>query len=841
VAVPLYLDTDYAVASAQPVTLGLPFPKGTLREVGNVALLASAETTLPVQTAPLARWSDGSIKWLLLDFIVQALREGHSKWWFEPGAACSAHTQRLRLQESQHALTIDTGTARFRVDRRKGLEGTRVLLTDRWGKVCCPRIDEAVIETRDPVRTTIRLVGAFPDHVPCRFVARLCFFAGTGLARMRLTLHNPQRARHRGGLWDLGDPGSIFFRDLSIEATVPEGASVLWSAEAGQSRRASAEVGLEIYQDSSGGENWRSQNHVNHQGQVPCTFRGYRVRTGGKEETGLRASPVVGLSGPAGGVVAAVPDFWQQFPKAIEAEPGLLRVRLFPGQFGDLFELQGGEQKTYTVWLHFGTGDDTSVLDWVHHPIIARADPEWYCASEAIPCIAPAREGSQLEAFLQDALQGSRSFFARREVIDEYGWRNYGEIFADHEAAYYEGAGPVISHYNNQYDMVLGALLQYFRTGERCWFELLDPLARHVIDIDIYHTDQDKAAYNGGLFWFTDHYLTAATSTHRCYSRANCASGDISYGGGPGSAHNFTTGLLHYYYLTGDLNAADAVLGLADWVVNMDDGSRNILGVLDDLPTGLASAGPGDDYQGPDRSAGLSINALLDGWLLSGRAHYLDKAEELIRRCIHPRDDVAARNLLDVEFRWSYTVFLSSLARYVSLKAETGKLDFMYAYAQASLLHYAGWMLANEVAYFEQREKLKYPTEAWAAQDFRKANVLRHAAAHAGEPLRSRLLQRGEELADRAWRDLGQFETRTVARAIAILMVEGTLDSFCRSQPIPSAPSVVDPPDFGWPVRFVPQKQRVRAQFRTVPGLLGAVYHLANPRRWWRYIGPRGR
>ena len=53
------------------------------------------------------------------------------------------------------------------------------------------------------------------------------------------------------------------------------------------------------------------------------------------------------------------------------------------------------------------------------------------------------------------------------------------------------------------------------------WRVLMDDLARHVADIDIYHTVEDKAAYNGGLFWHTCHYVDAGTSTHRSYPRAN--------------------------------------------------------------------------------------------------------------------------------------------------------------------------------------------------------------------------------------------------------------------------------------------------------------------------------
>jgi hypothetical protein len=437
-----------------------------------------------------------------------------------------------------------------------------------------------------------------------------------------------------------------------------------------------------------------------------------------------------------------------------------------------------------------------------------------------------------LQELLVGAVEGSNSFFARREVIDEYGWRNYGELYADHEALHYNGPEPIISHYNNQYDTVYGTLLQFFRTGERRWLTLHDALARHVIDIDIYHTDRDRAAYNGGMFWHTDHYRDAGTASHRSYSRANATPDPHAYGGGPGCAHNYTTGLLHYYYHTGDRAARDAVLSLANWVINMDDGKQNILGWLDDGPTGLASSNAEIDFSGPGRGVGNSVNALLDGWLLTREERYLEKAEELIRRVVHPDDDVAARDLLQVEQRWSYTIFLSALLRYLDLKAESGDLGLMYAYAQASLLRYAAWMAEHERPYFDQVEKLEYPTETWPAQEFRKANVMRLAAAYADEPLRTRLLQRGHELSERAWADLFRFDSRMATRPLALVMTEGTKDSYLRayvSKPTPR-PNVRH--DFGEPQPFICQKLRVGARLKTIRGLFMAFARISNPYYW---------
>ncbi len=865
-SVTLIVESAVTTAVGQPVTVGVPWPRGVLTDDLGVLLIDPSGRRAPLQATPLAHWPDRSVKWLLLDYVIDPVVEACGAWSLEARSgepkADPRPSMSPLIEESERHYIINSGPASFTVDREVlapilqaeiggrpvlDVNCTTTVLTDARGRARRPLIERCEIEASGPVRATLRLDGAFDGsrRNRLRFVARLSFFAGLPLVRIDLTLHNPRRARHPGGLWDLGDPGSILFRDLSLRlglsGTGPR--PVAWTEGASSPWQTTGATTFEIYQDSSGGENWSSPNHVNRNGEVPCRFRGYRVRQENETSSGLRASPIVSVQAASGTVTAAIAEFWQQFPKAIDTEGGTLNLRLFPGQFGDLFELQGGEQKTHTAWLHFGRDEQSALesLGWVHRAARIHCTPEWYAECRVIPYLSPSRPGpgDRYHSLLSGVVDGPRGLAARREVIDEYGWRNYGEIYADHEGAYYKGHPPVISHYNNQYDVINGLLIQYFRTGDARWLDLADPLARHVIDIDIYHTREDRAAYNGGMFWHTDHYRDAATSTHRTYSRANCEPINRAYGGGPCNEHNYTTGLLHYYYLTGSPRARDAVLGLADWVVAMDDGRKTILGLIDDGPTGLASSTTQSEYHGPGRGCGNSINALLDGWLLTGSREYFQKAEGLIRRAIQPSMDIPALDLLETELRWSYTVFLSVLERYLGLKAEAGEIDAMYAYARSCLLAFAVWMLDNEVPYFDRPEKLEYPTEAWAAQEFRKANVLRVASRHVDEPLRSRLIRRGCELADRAWIDLLRFESRDVARSVAIIMVEGSRDSFWRSCPIGPLPSPSGRPASALPEVFVPQRRRVLARLKTPRGTLEIITKLASPRNWLRFFSRR--
>jgi len=846
-------------AACQPVTFGVPLAEGVLSDRQPLCLKHDAGRPMPVQTEVLARWPAGSVKWLLVDCVLdvppgepfpeQLCLESCSQL---PTAAVG-----VKVERDRNTLLVDTGPATFEIDPpgpelltgvRSGhtpLSGSPALwtyLTDRRWRRAVPRFERVLVETEGPVRTTVLMEAELPGCHGLRLRARLCFFAGTGLVRLRLTVHNPNRARHRGGLWDLGDPGSFLFRELAVDVNAAAQANrVLWKAETEGPLSPAPGHTLEIYQDSSGGENWQSRNHVNRNGRVPCRFRGYRVQTAEGKSAGRRASPIVVLQGDQAVVAVALPEFWQQFPKALRTDGWCVPIGLFPAQWDDLFELQGGEQKTHTVWVDFRPAAEPTegVLDWVHRPARILSTPEWYASTGALGRLIPAAKeiDDRLRTLLDGAIRGPKSLPVGREVIDEYGWRNFGDVYADHEDAYYAGPRPVISHYNNQFDVIYGTILAQLRSGDVAWSELFDPLARHVIDIDLYHTTRDRPAYNGGLFWFTDHYLSAETCSHRTYSQVNRPADGSPYGGGPAAQHNFSTGLLHYYYLTGEPEAQRGVLSLADWVMAMDDGSRTLLGLVDDGPTGLASATHEEHYHGPGRGCGNSINTLLDGWLASGCRAYFDKAEALIRRSIHPADNVAARNLLDAEHRWSYTVFLSSLARYLELKIQQGEPDRMFAYAQAGLVHYARWMLENERPYFDHPEELEYPTEAWAAQEFRKANVLRLAARHADEPLRSRLLDGGTELADRAWSDLLRFDTRTAARAVAILMIEGPLDSYWRTAQDEPAPRPSEEYDFGRPEEFATQRQRVLAELKSVRGMIGLGVRLAKPKNFGKMMG----
>jgi len=814
----------------EPITCGVPFPKGMLHDAARLRMFDAAGNPTGLQARILDRWSDGSARWVLCDWQVSQTGPGSCTLKFDSSA--SASESAFRVDSKYRIVTSEGLQYEFTLpgDALMSVSGSGERLaflkaTDAAGVEYQRELTSWDLLESGPVRTCVRLAGHFysEDQIPrLLFSLQLHWFAHSPTVRCHLTVGNPFRADHPGGLWDLGAESAFLLRDLSFQicgtGPVASQCQIQCSPELGEHGNSS--TSLELYQDSSGGSNWKSSNHLNRNRTVPNTFQGYRLKLDKTERSGLRSTPIVTLEAGKEHLGASMPYFWQNFPKALEANSSSITLRLLPGQYADLHEIQGGEQKTHVFLISFGRDPVAdSALEWTRDPLIPIVDPAWVASTGAIPYLTP-RASDLHPGYLQlvdAAIEGSDTFESKREVIDEYGWRHFGDIYGDHEAVFHQGPTPLVSHYNNQYDAVAGLGYQFLRSGDPRWRSLMNELASHVIDIDLYHTDRDKAAYNHGLFWHTYHYVDADTGTHRSYPKNGRIppKGIPVPGGGPANEQNYATGLMLHYFLTGDIASKEAAVGLAQWVIDMDDGSKTPFRWLARGYTGLASQSRTPDYHGPGRGSANSISALLDGHRLTGDRKFLNKAEQIIQRCIHPKDDVPARNLLDAENRWFYTMFLQALGKYLDYKAELGERDIHYAFARNCLLHYARWMTEHEYPYLEKPELLEYPTETWAAQDMRKCEIFQFASLHANEAERERFRERAEFFFQYSVNKLLTMPTRTLCRPVVLLLSNGFSRAWHKQHPEASAPAPEqEVADFGEPEHFVPQKARAMKRFK---------------------------
>ena len=481
----------------EPVSIGIPFPKGVIRDPSSLNVSTVDNERIPYAAEILVRWSDGSLKWVLMDLkiSINPLEESnlyvtsHSKTEQDKSSGW-----KLDIEETAEEFIVRTEKAEFHLGRTTfcpfsqvilgnsgvtDLSQSRLVLTDKNQEQWQAEVDRSTVESFNSQKGTLCFEGHFSsvksrEIHDLQFKCRVTFWAGHSYASNEITLWNPEAAVHPGGLWDLGDQGSRYFKEIGLELIIGgyDSHSVKYCAE--PTRKVQPSKNIVIYQESSGGENWKSRNHVNHLGRVPLSFRGYRIYESGELiDEGLRATPIISMTDGRIGISGTMSHFWQNFPSSLEAKGNQLKFGIFPGSFSDLFEFQGGEQKTHKIWVDFKNGDvEPDSLAWVHYPLIPHVSTEWYCQAGVFPYLIPESKIPEqfpfMEAYeiMQNAVAGESTFFDRREIIDEYGWRNFGDLYADHENRFYEGEKPVISHYNNQYDLINSFLKEFVRTGE---------------------------------------------------------------------------------------------------------------------------------------------------------------------------------------------------------------------------------------------------------------------------------------------------------------------------------------------------------------------------------------
>lgn len=781
----------------QPVNVAVPFRPGAVHNTSGFQIGALGGA--PVSAVePTSHWTDGSVKWALIKSVLEPDATCFPEWHLQCATATDAvshppSVKALRVDDTADQITVSDGCLKYTFN----VGGPQVFPDVYAGdSAVCVGDDFSIattgtdnqdlafsktsvaIESQDAVSVKLAVEGTVAVSAVVRLDVSLHFeiLCGSWM-RVGVRIHNPHRARHVEAIWDLGDDGSINFKEFALRMVRQTADAVRLQAEPGGDWQQTTSGRTTLFQASSGGEQWDSPNHVDASGVVRNCFRGYRLESNNNDAShGDRASPVVWIDTANGTQYGfTIRQYWQNFPKCLGLDDSAITIGLFPAEHGGYHELQGGERKHHEIVFSFSDNRDS--LNWVHNPVVLSVPVDTVKQSQVLRYSKDA-DSSTYDQVLDISLSADNGFFAKREVIDEYGWRNFGDIYADHETLYHDSEELFVSHYNNQYDAIYGFGRQFLLTGDNRWYQLMVDLARHVLDIDIYRTEEDRAEYNHGLFWHTDHYKKAHTCSHRTYSHEHYIDWQGDKGGGPGSEHCYTSGLLLYYQLTGDTDARDAVVGLAGWIRHFYEGTGTLLettkNILSTERHSLVSLCKGHKVfrykYGFDRGTGNYMRALLDSFEVTGDSNYIRETEAIFKATFADNDDLEERDLGNIELTWFYSIFLQEIIRYLDLKRGLGDLDADFCYARNGLLYYARWMAENEEPYLSRPERLEYPNDTWLAQDIRKANVL-YAAYRYATSDREILLTRARYFRDYVLQALPESDTRHFSR-IQILMLQ---------------------------------------------------------------------
>jgi hypothetical protein len=699
---------------------GVPLPRELgLAEPSRLRLVDAGGSPVPAQFTPLARWggpahaADAPIRWVLIDFQASVGPGETATYFVQEGGPGPTPAHPLVVTDDTDTLTIDTGVARFSIDRADGslrapglsapLSG-RATGADGTVYATAGPVD-VVVAQGGPMRISVRVKGAYRDAggTPLvEYTSRYWFYAGQSAVRLFYTVENnnlcPLAEYGQPDCYDIGSGGSVQIADLSLVAPADPGGSPAYRA--GGATGALAEP-LLLYQDSSGTDHWDAYPTLTDWDGNPLDtrprlqsyvrFRGYRTSVGqAVVDSGDRAAGWLHVEGENGTWAVGVRDFWQNYPKALRAAPdGTIEIGLLPGEFGPpdyAFTLRAGEHKTHELVLVPGSPPQAAEeVDVGAAPLFASAPPAWYVASGALG--------------LADWMDWYPSLSAAIEATDFYGMFDYGDWPID-----YEGFG--VAPLNLKYDASYGLWLQWARGGDTRWGRLAEAANRHIADLDILHNLHSPRHWADGIaFGHSYHDEDGFTNPHRNYGGSHP---DTAFG---------MQGLLLAYYFTGYEKAYEAALELADCIEYRLRNDRHLCAYLADCSGEGYGLGDADGlYEAGARPAANGLSIAVEAYRATADPRYLAVADALVawsRAANQPYIDGPTGE--DQAMRpWMLNAYLRALAGYIEMRAEFDVPDEHSA--RQSYLAYADWLRTYawiDLAPIDSGPRAAYPYEWW--------------------------------------------------------------------------------------------------------------------------------
>lgn len=524
--------------TGEGVTTGVPLPReADVRDVRSLRLSDENGADVPAQLRVLSRWgapvadARAPIRYVLVD--MRATVAGRGSRRFELHTAPAAEPAAPIAVEEGGAIRVDTGVLALAFSR--GEPGPLRLVSSAPDSATRVSGGSTSVELEEngPIRSCVLvrgvLAGGYEEkggRHPLRWSMRWHLTAGSALARVQVTIENPDRP-HEKPFNDAGEPVGKRFGRLALE---------LEAAGDTRSPEAKASAGsLAIVQ----------------------TGDGFEARRGKKTaKKGARASGWIA----AGGTVLGMKAFAENHPKALVAGDGTIALEMFPKGAEPVF-FGGARAKTHDLWIRFpnGAGAPEEIAGIATHPLRATVPPEWVRETRALGTLSvedrkkwPAFEQTLDRIVGTDLAPTKGTLFDERRAQKATGWLDYGDTFRDAEKGERRFG-------NAEFDFGWVLLRQYLREPDhdRIWLEQAETVLRHVMDIDVLHTDDDASWANRGV-------------------RKHDGSGFTSHSRAPDFSHFWVRGMLAFHLTTGDARAREvAVDEIGAWIARREDPKRS--------------------------------------------------------------------------------------------------------------------------------------------------------------------------------------------------------------------------------------------------------------------------
>ena len=606
---------------SEPVTASIPFALGSLQDPADL-VIRDGDEALPTQSRVLARWLDGSVKWLLVHLQPDLPGNLDKTLTFDitDGVTAMIPSATVSVSETHDGIEVNTGPLDFVVSSDGFLpvrdvrhHGNLLWNPTPFGGFTLTYDGESVSTATGPVTLAIEEAGPLRAVISVEGKHRKLDGSGYLDFRGRITAY-------------AGKP-YIEVEHQFIHAEEADELSLQGLALAFQPDAASVDQAPHL---ALGQGYYRTTIVESDDGPLEMSLTAETMLYQSNEHfiDSYYGDFWVDWRDAEGGVTLSIHQAHQNFPKTLRVAPEGIVCGLYP-QDAPPAPLLQGMAKTHRIQLHFH-GPETplekcSVRSLQFQlPDVPALPRDWFRENNPwLETFFPAQLPNRLVSFLNRLHDGRPKALGMFHFGDapDAGYTNQGRG---------QGASVFV---NNEYDRPHACALYYALTGQRRALDSALVSARHWLDVDLCHYSPDPLV-DGGLKIHTRYHVTGKVTP----------------------SHEWTEGLLDYYFLTGRSEALEGAHSVAENIL------RHLQRPQMRMP-GATSV----------REGGWAMRALVGMYIGTGEERWRDEARKLAKLYLDWFEEYGAllapytsHSMPRVPFMISLTV--NSFARYLAIE-----------------------------------------------------------------------------------------------------------------------------------------------------------------------------
>tara|TARA_Y100001960_G_scaffold57675_1_gene59429 strand:+ start:4682 stop:8545 length:3864 start_codon:yes stop_codon:yes gene_type:complete len=542
----------------KPITISIPIPKS--KWWGNSFVLLDKNNNPHIfQSSPLSYWEDGSIKWVLIEFLSN-IKPNKEKTFFLSHTSTSLPDKNDSIcVEAQDSVVLNNGKVKLELSSsnspldsiyfdinsdgyissnelmsKSDQNGIISIVSDTGDRYYNQSISNYRVLRNGPISCIISVKSIIDYH------------KGTQIeSDFQIEMYKNQNWIGFESTVGFNSPtGKTRFKSIDLNLPIEDGDLISNEIGIGKSDKYISNQNIELIQAKD--DHWI----LNKNGTIVSK--------------GTKAPGWANANFETHQIKLSVKDFWQQWPKSISVNQNALTVGLFPQidkdwikpsdnieltkllyHFdNDSYIMPSGLRKTHKLTLSFGG------INSAHSKTLklqGKVDPKLIVNTGVIGSVA---EFNPHKFPLYDSIFNEmlNSRLLRIKNNREYGILNFGDWWGERE----------VNWGNNEYDTPHGLFQNWLLGGPDVSFNLAVSAVTHMQNIDVVNqgpADQVGKMYKHSIGhlgnWFKEPIQDEKLK--KGFYKSHHSSG-----------HTWIDGLLDHYYLTGDISSFSTAMKIAD-------------------------------------------------------------------------------------------------------------------------------------------------------------------------------------------------------------------------------------------------------------------------------------